>query len=146
MDEHESTMVELFRTLAYDLSRRRATVARLAAPLEFLAPTVDERKRTMPNIDSMPKVYDDVEECPICLEPATQCVQTECNHRFCQRCIRHVAVMHCPMCRQDLDFRLLKHVVAVGEHEQVVVGEHEQVVATRRTLAQRVACDLKLIM
>jgi hypothetical protein len=50
------------------------------------------------------------------------------------------------MCRQDLDFRLLKHVVAVGEHEQVVVGEHEQVVATRRTLAQRVACDLKLIM
>ena len=67
----------------------------------------------MPNVADMPKIYDVLDDCPICLEVTDPCVETACKHRFCNECLFMGTKnsLRCPMCRRNLDFKKLKLVL-----------------------------------
>jgi hypothetical protein len=54
---------------------------------------------------SRPEVPIDVVDCPICLCNLSRPVQTQCEHYFCEGCIRHWRTQSgsCPLCRTTLN-------------------------------------------
>lgn len=62
----------------------------------------DTKRRKTDEVKSLFRcVSENVHLCPICLENSVNTFVSQCGHSFCDRCIRNVRYMKCPMCRAD---------------------------------------------
>ncbi len=54
-------------------------------------------------------------ECPVCLDPYEDPVETNCAHKYCGECIinvwetssRHPLACQCPYCRREVDWLIV---------------------------------------
>ena len=60
-------------------------------------------------------------ECPICLGPFEECVETNCAHKYCGECIlncwetsnRHPLACQCPYCRRDVCVMIIEFCILI---------------------------------
>lgn len=55
-----------------------------------------------------------IEECPICREPITNVMVTNCNHQFCTVCLElnMDESLNCPLCRRIIEKTQCQRIVA----------------------------------
>lgn len=65
--------------------------------LKSMKPKVFENENLVVKCDNVEMEY---EECPVCLELTTSCIDN-CGHNLCLQCETKMSNTLCPMCRQD---------------------------------------------